>query len=120
MAKKLLGIDVGTGGTRAVLLDEAGCVLNSSTAEHAPMHSPQMGWAEQDPHDWWRAGCLAVKACLEKSGAYPSEIAAVGLTGQMHGLVLLGAAGEVLRPSIIWCDQRTGEQCEQITERVGA
>ena len=111
MAKKLLGIDVGTGGTRAVLMDEAGRVLNSATAEHAPMHSPQIGWAEQDPHDWWRAGCMAVRACLEKSGTSPSEIAAVGLTGQMHGLVLLDADGEVLRPSIIWCDQRTGKQC---------
>jgi xylulokinase len=120
MAKKLLGIDVGTGGTRAVLLDEAGRVLHSATTEHAPIHSPQIGWAEQDPHDWWRAGCLAVQACLEKSGAFPSEIAAVGLTGQMHGLVLLDADAEVLRPSIIWCDQRTGEQCEQITERMGA
>ncbi len=120
MAKKLLGIDVGTGGTRAVLVDEAGCALNSATAEHAPMHSPQIGWAEQDPHDWWQAGCLAVRACLEKNGTSPSEIAAVGLTGQMHGLVLLDAAGEVLRSSIIWCDQRTGKQCEQITERIGA
>lgn len=120
MARKLLGIDVGTGGTRAVLLDEGGRVLNSATAEHAPMHSPQIGWAEQDPQDWWRAGCLAVKACLEKSKTSPSEIAAVGLTGQMHGLVLLDAGGEVLRPAIIWCDQRTGKQCEQITERIGA
>ena len=120
MAKKLLGIDVGTGGTRAVLLEEAGRVLNSATAEHVPMHSPQMGWAEQEPHDWWRAGCLAVKACLEKTETSPSEIAAVGLTGQMHGLVLLDASGEVLRPSIIWCDQRTAKQSEQITERIGA
>lgn len=120
MARKLLGIDVGTGGTRAVLLDQGGRVLNSATAEHAPMHSPQIGWAEQDPQDWWRAGCVAVKACLEKSKTSPSEIAAVGLTGQMHGLVLLDAGGEVLRPAIIWCDQRTGRQCEQITERIGA
>ena len=120
MAKKLLGIDVGTGGTRAVLVDEAGRVLHSATAEHAPMHSPQIGWAEQDPLDWWRAGCAAVKSCLEKGHTGPAEIAAVGLTGQMHGLVLLDAAGEVLRPSIIWCDQRTGTQCEQITDRIGA
>ena len=120
MAKKLLGVDVGTGGTRAVLLDEGGRVLNSATAEHAPMHSPQIGWAEQDPQDWWRAGCRAIKACLEKNRTSPDEIAAVGLTGQMHGLVLLDAEGKVLRPSIIWCDQRTGQQCEQITERIGA
>ena len=120
MAKKLLGIDVGTGGTRAVLVDEGGRVLNSATAEHAPMHSPQIGWAEQEPHDWWRAGCAAIKTCLEKGHTSAGEIGAVGLTGQMHGLVLLDAAGEVLRPSIIWCDQRTGKQCEQITQRIGA
>ncbi|MGB8589735.1 MAG: FGGY family carbohydrate kinase, partial [Candidatus Acidiferrales bacterium] len=120
MAKKLLGIDIGTGGTRAVLLDENGRVLNAATAEHALMHSPQIGWAEQDPNDWWNAGCRAIKACLENSDTPPSEIAGVGLTGQMHGLVLLDAAGNVLRPSIIWCDQRTDEQCAQITERVGA
>ncbi len=120
MAKKLLGIDIGTGGTRAVLLDENGRVLNAATAEHALMHSPQIGWAEQDPNDWWNAGCRAIKACLENSHTPPSEIAGVGLTGQMHGLVLLDAAGNVLRPSSIWCDQRTDEQCAQITERVGA
>jgi xylulokinase len=120
MAKKLLGIDVGTGGTRAMLLGEDGRVLNSATADHAPMYSPQIGWAEQDPHDWWRAGCAAVKTCLENGRTSAGKIAAVGLTGQMHGLVLLDARGEVLRPAIIWCDQRTGKQCEQITERVGA
>jgi xylulokinase len=120
MAKKLLGVDIGTGGTRAVLLAEDGRVLDSATSEHAPMRSPQIGWAEQDPHDWWRAGCRAIKACLEQNHTSASEIAAVGLTGQMHGLVLLDSDGEVLRPAIIWCDQRTGEQCEQITERIGA
>ncbi|MGA8983074.1 MAG: FGGY family carbohydrate kinase, partial [Candidatus Acidiferrales bacterium] len=77
MAKKLLGIDVGTGGTRAVLVDEGGRVLNSATAEHAPMHSPQIGWAEQEPHDWWRAGCAAIKTCLEKGHTSAGEIGAV-------------------------------------------
>jgi xylulokinase len=120
MAKKLLGIDVGTGGTRAVLLDEAGRVVASATSEHAPMSAPQIGWAEQDPNDWWRATCAVVRECLERAGVRPDEIAGIGLTGQMHGMVLLDAAGEVLRPSIIWCDQRTEEQCCAITEKVGA
>jgi xylulokinase len=120
MAAKLLGIDIGTGGTRAALLDESGRVLGAATVVHAPMQSPKIGWAEQDPNDWWNAACRAIKDCLGKAHSQPSEIGAIGLTGQMHGLVLLDAAGNVLRPSIIWCDQRTKEQCRQITERVGA
>ena len=120
MATKLLGIDVGTGGTRAVLLDEMGRVLGAATAEHAEMSSPQLGWAEQDPRDWWRATCVAVAECLTNAGATGAEVSGVGLSGQMHGLVLLDAVGEVLRPALIWCDQRTEEECRAITERVGA
>jgi len=120
MATKLLGIDVGTGGTRAVLLDEAGHVLGAATMEHAPMASPELGWAEQDPRDWWRAAYGAIMECLMKAGATAGEVGAIGLSGQMHGLVLLDAAGEVLRPALIWCDQRTEEECRAITERVGA
>jgi len=120
MAAKLLGMDIGTGGTRAVLLDEGGHVLGAATAEHAPMRSRQIGWAEQDPNDWWNAACRAIKDCLRKADSKANEISGIGLAGQMHGLVLLDAAGKVLRPSIIWCDQRTEEQCRQITERVGA
>lgn len=120
MATKLLGIDVGTGGTRAVLLDEMGRVLGAATAEHAEMASPELGWAEQDPRDWWRATGVAVAECLTEAGATGGEVSAIGLSGQMHGLVLLDAAGEVLRPALIWCDQRTEEECRTITERVGA
>jgi xylulokinase len=120
MTTRLLGLDVGTGGTRAVLLDEAGRVLSAATAEHAPMASPQLGWAEQDPRDWWRAACVAIKECLAKASTGAGEIAAIGLSGQMHGLVMLDGAGEVLRPALIWCDQRTEEECRAITERVGA
>jgi xylulokinase len=119
MTTKLLGIDVGTGGTRAVLLDETGRVLGAATAEHAAMASPKVGWAEQDPRDWWRAACSAIRECLTKARTSGREISSIGVTGQMHGLVLLDAQGEVLRPSIIWCDQRTEAQCEAITERMG-
>ena len=117
---KLLGIDVGTGGTRAVLLDSSGRVISAATAEHAPMSTPQIGWAEQSPDDWWRAACQAIKDCLAKSSTSPSEVAALGLTGQMHGLVLLDASDRVLRPALLWCDQRTGDECREITEQVGA
>jgi xylulokinase len=120
MPNKLLGIDVGTGGTRAVLLNEAGRVLGAATAEHAEMVSPQLGWAEQDPRDWWRAARAAMKDCLTHTNTNVGEIAAIGLSGQMHGLVMLDAAGEVVRPALIWCDQRTEEECRAITERVGA
>ncbi len=120
MIKHLLGIDVGTGGTRAVLIDTSGRVVASATSEHAPISAPQIGWAEQDPHDWWRATCSAVKQSLQSAGVRADDIAAIGLTGQMHGMVLLDAAGQVLRPSIIWCDQRTDPQCRAITEKVGA
>ena len=114
---KLLGLDIGTGGTRAVLIDQSGRVLRSATAEHAPMSSPKIGWAEQDPQDWWRAACLAIAECLAKGGLQPGEIDSIGLTGQMHGLVLLDEHDNVLRPSIIWCNQRTGEECREITEQ---
>jgi xylulokinase len=120
MARKLLGIDIGTGGTRAVLIDETGRVLGSATAEHQPISSPHRGWAEQEPDDWWAAACKAVPQCLANAKATADEVDSVGLTGQMHGLVMLDADGKVLRPSLIWCDQRTEEECREITEKVGA
>jgi xylulokinase len=115
-----LGIDVGTGGTRAVLVDSTGRAISAATAEHAPMSSPHIGWAEQSPDDWWRAACQAIQDCLAKTSTPPEEVSAIGLTGQMHGLVLLDAHDQVVRPAIIWCDQRTEQECRDITERVGA
>ncbi|MCA1622097.1 MAG: xylulokinase [Acidobacteria bacterium] len=117
---KLLGIDVGTGGSRALVIDEAGRVTASATVEHAPFASPHAGWAEQDARDWWRASASAVREVFASGGVRAEEIACVGLTGQMHGAVLLDESDEPLRPSIIWCDLRTHEQCRAITERVGA
>ncbi|ABF39907.1 xylulokinase [Candidatus Koribacter versatilis Ellin345] len=116
---KLLGIDVGTGGTRAVLIDDKGRVIASRTAEHQPFASPKTGWAEQDPHDWWRACGESVRAVLVESGVTNSEIAAVGFSGQMHGAVLLDENNQVLRPSLIWCDQRTAEEARELTEQIG-
>lgn len=117
---ELLGIDVGTGGTRAVVVDERGSVVASATADHAPFASPQTGWAEQDPCDWWRATAAAVREVLAQPGVSVDRIACIGLSGQMHGAVLLDKDSEVLRPALIWCDQRTSRQCRAITERIGA
>ena len=120
MAMKLLGIDIGTSGTRAVLLDSTGRVVSSATIEHAPISSLHPGWAEQHPHDWWSAACRAIPECLRRGNTSAAEISGIGLTGQMHGLVMLGSDDEVLRPSIIWCDQRTEDECRAITEKIGA
>ena len=116
----LLGIDVGTGGTRALVIDETGRIVASATSEHAPFASPQTGWAEQDPHDWWRAASEAVRTVLQAPGVSAGAIAAIGLSGQMHGSTLLDAHDEVVRPALLWCDQRTDEQCREITETIGA
>ena len=121
-----LGLDVGTGGTRAVLIDENGQVVASAASEHAPFRSPHPGWAEQDPEDWWRATQAAIREVLAagaevlaSSGLTASAVSAVGLTGQMHGAVMLDAEGNVLRPSLIWCDQRTEAQCDWLHARIG-
>jgi xylulokinase len=113
-----LGIDVGTGGTRALLIDRTGKVLASHSAEHAPIHSEHIGWAEQDPEDWWRAAQIAIAGAL-KAAVAAGDVEAVGLTGQMHGCVMLDATGEVLRPALIWCDQRTQPQCDWLNQTIG-
>lgn len=117
--KYLLGIDVGTGGTRAVLTRRNGEIVSSATCEHVPFASPQIGWAEQEPEDWYRAGGSAVRQAIAAAGIDASEISAVGLAGQMHGAVLLDENNQVLRPSLIWCDQRTQAQCDWLNEKLG-
>src|SRR5688572_9222858 len=117
---KLLGIDVGTGGTRALLVDQSGSVVASATAEHEPFASPQTGWAEQQPADWWSATGRAVHGALAKGNVTADEIACVGFSGQMHGAVLLDEDYDVLRPALIWCDQRTDAECKSITKLIGA
>lgn len=115
----ILGIDIGTSGTKTVLFDKTGVVIASCTEEY-PLSQPQNGWAEQDPHDWWHAVCTTCTAVLKDSGVAAADVKGIGLSGQMHGLVMLDENNEVLRPSIIWCDQRTQKECDEITEKVGA
>jgi xylulokinase len=115
----LLGIDIGTGGTRAVLVDASGKLVASATQEHQAFASPQIGWAEQHPHDWWQACCAAVRRLISENGVAPEGIACIGLTGQMHGAVLLDDKDQVIRPSLIWCDQRSDAEAQQLTDQIG-
>lgn len=114
-----LGLDTGTSGTKAVLIDERGNLRASSTVEYA-LSTPQPQWAEQHPDtDWWAAAQTAIKTVLTDAGISGSEVSGVGLTGQMHGSVFLDRQNKVLRPALLWCDSRTGSECAEITERVG-
>jgi xylulokinase len=115
----LLGIDIGTSGTKTLLIDEQGRALQSATAEY-PLSTPRPGWAEQEPEDWWRATVATVREVLAKSGLGGRDVGGIGLSGQMHGSVFLDRDDRVLRPALLWCDQRTAAQCAWITERVGA
>ncbi|MEG1873148.1 MAG: FGGY family carbohydrate kinase, partial [Ruthenibacterium sp.] len=115
----LLGIDLGTSSTKTVLFDTAGNAVASATVEY-PLYQPQNGWAEQDPDDWWRAAQSTVQTVLQKSGVAAADIKGIGISGQMHGLVLLDANGNVLRKSILWCDGRTTAECAEITKTIGA
>jgi len=117
--KYLMGIDLGTSGTKTVLFDQTGKALASATVEY-PLYQPQNGWAEQDPNQWWDACVTTIKQVMDNSVIDPANVMGIGLSGQMHGLVMLDENGNVLRNSIIWCDGRTSEECKEITETIGA
>ncbi len=118
MARYYLGIDVSTTSAKALLVDEKGVVAASATTA-LTLQTPKPLWSEQDPHEWWKGTAASIRKALAAAGASGGEVAAVGLTGQMHGLVLLDAKRNVLRPAILWNDQRTGAECEEIHARVG-
>jgi xylulokinase len=113
-----LGIDVSTTATKALLIDEKGAVKASASAPHT-LQTPRPLWSEQDPHEWWQAACAAIRQALAEGDVTGESVLAVGLTGQMHGLVLLDEGGHVLRPAILWNDQRTQAQCDEIHRRLG-
>jgi xylulokinase len=114
----LLGLDVGTGGARAVAVDESGEVVAEASSEY-PLHSPRPGWTEQDPEDWWEGAKEALGKVAAEVREAGREVVGLSLTGQMHGSVFLDASGEVIRPALLWNDQRTEAQCREITGAVG-
>ena len=115
----VVGIDVSTTATKAVLIDPAGRVIGSGTAEYG-VQSPEPLWSEQDPASWWDGLQTALQSLLASTGATGEDIESIGLTGQMHGAVLLDGDGRVLRPAILWNDQRTAAECDEIRSLVGA
>ncbi|MGF6952323.1 xylulokinase [Neobacillus sp. B4I6] len=112
-----LGIDLGTSSVRALLMKSEGNVVAVASGEY-PVHIPVSNWAEQDPNEWWTSTCHAIKEVIKKSSVTPDDIKAVGLSGQMHGLVLLGKNGDVIRNAIIWLDKRTSDQCQEIRQKI--
>ena len=114
----LLGIDIGTSGTKTLVCDGKGKVVATATAEH-PIFTPKPGWSEQKPEDWWKSTCEATKAVLKRAKLKAADISGVGLSGQMHGSVFLGDGVKALRPALLWNDQRTAEECTEITEKAG-
>ncbi|HMR64054.1 MAG TPA: xylulokinase, partial [Anaerolineae bacterium] len=113
-----LGIDSSTTGVKALLIDEQGSVVGTATTE-IPLSTPKPLWSEQEPADWWRGTVSSVRRVLHESRLRGHQVAAIGLTGQMHGSTFLDAQGEVLRPALLWNDQRTGPECDEIRARVG-
>ncbi|HEY6567932.1 MAG TPA: FGGY family carbohydrate kinase, partial [Actinomycetota bacterium] len=115
----VLGLDVSTTATKAILLEGDGRVRGTATSEY-PVDGPRPGWSEQDPERWWIAAVTAIRAVLDSTDTLGEEVDAIGAAGQMHGLVLLDGACEVLRPAILWNDQRTSAECDEIRAAVGA
>ena len=114
-----LGIDIGTGGSRALLVDERGAVCAGYTAPHEDMRMERPLWAEQRPENWWDAAVIAIRGVLAQAGVAGSAIRGIGLSGQMHGLVILDDGGSVIRPALIWCDQRSQPQVDAVNAKIG-
>lgn len=113
-----LGIDVGTSGTKTLLVSSSGVVIAEANASY-PMEQPRAGWTQQDPEDWWKATVKTVRQVMRKAKCKPADVKAIGLSGQMHGSVFLDAKGQVIRPAILWNDQRTAAECDEITAAAG-
>ena len=116
--KIFLGLDISTTSAKALLINELGAVISSATTP-LTVSTPHPLWSEQDPRDWWTGMVKSIRQALDQAKVLGSAVTAIGLTGQMHGLVLLDEHGEVLRPAILWNDQRTGAQCDEMRSRLG-
>ena len=114
----VIGVDCGTSGTKTVLFDGKGSVVASETIEY-PMYQPKNGYAEQEPSDWANAMVNTIKSVMARSRVKKEDVKGIGISGQMHGLVLLDNENNVLRRSIIWCDQRTAHEVEEMNRIVG-
>ncbi|MCX6622053.1 MAG: FGGY family carbohydrate kinase, partial [Acidobacteria bacterium] len=114
-----LGIDIGTGGSRALLVNEQGTVVAGFTAPHEDIRMEKPFWAEQRPQNWWDAARIAIRGVLQEAGVTGDQVKGIGLSGQMHGLVILDENNEVIRPALIWCDQRSQTQVDSINRTVG-
>jgi xylulokinase len=114
----VLGLDVGTSGVKAILVDERGRV-KSDVSVALKLSTPRPGWAEQHPEDWWKASASAIRLVMRKARVDGADVLALGMSGQMHSSVFLDAGGAVIRPALLWCDGRTTEECREITARVG-
>ena len=113
-----LGVDIGTSSTKTILITERGKILGESTSSY-PLSHPQPMWSEQNPDHWWRAVVKTIRAVILKTGVDGKQIKAIGLSGQMHGSVFLDKDNQVIRPALLWNDQRTVAECEEIESRAG-
>ena len=113
-----LGIDIGTSGTKTVAINTTGKVLAKASSEY-PCYHPKPLWSEQDPDDWWKATVQTVRQVVKAARLKPKDVKAIGLSGQMHGSVFLDKSGRVVRKALLWNDQRTVKECEEIEQRAG-
>ena len=113
-----LGVDIGTSGTKTLAIDEAGTILAEATQTY-PLYIPQPLWTEQDPEDWWRATVATIRAVMKKAKLKAADVKAIGLSGQMHGSVFLDKRNQVVRKALLWNDQRTAAECDEIEQRAG-
>src|ERR687895_758563 len=107
-----LGIDIGTSGTKTLVLNERGKILAQATSTY-PLYHPKPLWSEQDPDDWWNATMRTIRAVVKKARVRPADVKAIGLSGQMHGSVFLDKKGRVIRRALLWNDQRTAAECAE-------
>ncbi len=113
-----IGVDIGTSGTKSLLIDPDGNILAEASASYG-VSMPKPMWTEQDPEDWWAATVKTIRAVVKQARAKPADVKAIGLSGQMHGSVFLDKKGSVIRPALLWNDQRTAAECDEITELAG-